>query len=214
MPPTKFEIAQGLKNLQTRSIARPADQMRMTLRDGIKKALLTRLVALGHEQLGHSVRLTARDLVGSDMPNLANNDWLETTEGSNAYANASFATGGQIADETFIGIYGFQQIMHEDTDDDRGGSTPCVTVIRFDIGGTRVAQWDMQSCFVGNALAGASDTSFGGAMEHKQGIAESPIIITQNQNFTVSFWEVTTTLDFVVPLLGFVVEKAGRTINP
>ena len=214
MPPTKFEIAQGLKNLQTRSIARPAQQMRMALRDGIKNALLDRLVALAHEQLGHSVRLTARDLVGSDMPNLSNNDWLETTEGSGAYANAAFATGSAIADETFIGIYGFQQIMHEDTDADRGGSTPVATVMRFDIGGTRVAQWDMQSTFVGNALAGASDTSFGGAMEHDQAISESPVIVTQNQNLTVSFWEVTTTLDFVVALLGFVVEKAGRTINP
>ena len=214
MPATEFEIEQGLKNLKTRSIVRPAEQMRWELREGLFHGLLERLEQLAHEQLGFGTRLTARDLVGSDMPNLANNDWLETTEGSNAYANAAFATGSAIADETFIGIYGFKQIMQEDADADRGGSHLAVATIRFDIGGTRVAQWDMHSTFTATAIAGNAVNSFGGAMEHSVAIAESPVIVTQNQNLTVSFWEVATTLDFTVALLGIVVEKAGRTINP
>ena len=200
--------------LVTKSLVRQGELLAPAKIDGIVNALIGQLCGLAYAAMG-PVALTARNLVASDFPGDSNNDWLEVSlTVDNAYANSANGDGTAIADETFIGIYGFKQILHEEVDGEDGADTPAMTTIRITVGGTLVAQWDMHSTFVGMAESGAPATTMGPTVKHMTAIIESPVIITQNQTLTVAFYEVENTLDTIVAFLGIVVEKVGRTLNP
>ena len=200
--------------LVTKSIVRQAELLAPAKIDGIINAVIGELCGLAYAAMG-PVDLIARNLVASDFPGDSNNDWLEITlTADNAYANSANGDGTAIADETFIGIYGFKQILHEEVNGEDGSDTPTMTTIRLTVGGTLVAQWDMNSTFVGMGISATPATTLGPTVKHMTAIVESPVIITQNQTLTVAFYEIENTLDTIVAFLGIVVEKVGRTLNP
>lgn len=213
MPVKEVDFIVGNQHLRTRSVTRDARDMRPEMRRGLLRSLEDEIVSAAQSKLGPTQRITVRDLVGSDMPNLSNNDWLETTGGTNAWATTGFAAGGTIAQDTWIGIYGYKYLMAEDADADRGANRPPASAARFSIGGTPVAIWDLVKGFPTNAVVGNAATSYGGAHDAPEIWTESPIIVTERQAFTVEFWEQVTTLDVVIQLLGIVAEKVG-TLNP
>lgn len=197
-----------------------SQQIRRKINAARQAALAAALLTDGDQEYN------VRALVGSDMPDRTTNDWLETTasSGVDAWNNSAFAAGSNIADNTYIGIYGVQVLTMENEAGVNGGPIqsalePAVTGIRIQIGGARVAQWDLHPIlyFVGGTddLA-TSSTEYGPLIAYPKGFAESPVVITKEKSLTVAFWETQTSLDFQVALLGIVVEAvgSGAGLNP
>jgi len=167
----------------------------------------------------------ARHLHADDMPGGTAREWTETTGvTSETFVAAALGDGTAIADDTFIGIYGAQFIfspVRNAVNNYRNPFTPPVTFVRFTVGGTRVAEWDLYPIWRTTGHQGPSSTAtekLGSMIDWPVGIAESPIFITQNKTLLVEFYEQvpTTATSFGLMFHGIVVQKrgAGDGLNP
>lgn len=151
-------------------------------------------------------------------------DWFETTGvTSDQFVTAAIGNGTAISDDTFIAIVGAKFIYCEqrNTNQDRRSFRPPVTSVRFVVGGTRVAEWDLFSIFKSVATQGGGSSVTGEPgpfADYPEGYGLSPIYVTQNKTLLVQYYEVniTTAADFSLQLIGYVCEKAGGRdgLNP
>lgn len=201
-------------HVRTYSYLRPAHELSKEYIDEKVNAAVDAALSAAVAELGREIELNVRSLLPDDF-GVSTNTWLETTAGS-TWADSTFADGSQIPDNRFIGIYGARWIFSELSDGEQGGFNPNVTALRMTIGGSRVAQWDLVGIFRAQMSAGTPATAYGSWADFPTGIAVSPVSITQNKAFTVSFLERTTTVDFAVQLLGVAVEPvgSGAGLNP
>lgn len=200
--------------LVTRSYVQRADLLGPRKVDGLINALIRRLAAEAHAELGPQ-DLIARDLLPGDLPGDSNHDWLETTGGSdNTWVASANGDGTVIAIDTWLGIYGYKWVQAEEADGEDGADTPPVTAIRHIVASTTVAQWDLYRGFTSVAESTTPANTLGPAIDYPTMIAESPVIVGPSQIYEVDFYEIEGTLDFRIQLLGVVVEKRGVNINP
>jgi len=168
-----------------------------------------------------------RHLHRGDMPltTTTQRDWFETTGvTTDQFVTAAIGNGTAIQDDTFMVIIGARWIYTENrlaANADRRAFRPPVSFVRFVVGGTRVAEWDLVSIFNSVVSQGAASSVTGEPgpfADYPLGIAESPIIITQNKTLLVQYYEMvaTTAADFSLYLYGFVCEKTGGRdgLNP
>jgi hypothetical protein len=160
-------------------------------------------VQKANELFGDKQALTIRDLNGSDMGYIHN----IMTETSNRSANAWNVMGSgsfTIAAATVIAIYGVAISFVQ------GGNNTRIPItgIRIDVGGSRIAQWNVQGL---DQIINASVTS---PLTPKFGISLSPIIVSEY--LTVTLYEYTRIATTIYDLLwlGVTVEKQGVTLNP
>jgi hypothetical protein len=137
--------------------------------------------------------LTVRDLLPQDI-GFGNQAWNEQTgTTSNAYEDSQVASDS-IADDTWIGICGVQD----------QSTIPSVSALRWDVGGTRVAQWNISMINSGDH-------------PNKAGLTLSPIIVSRNKIVTIQHYirqggnrKGSTELAYI----GYVVELEGLTLRP
>lgn len=215
-PFTPAELQAAEDAIRTRSFLRPATELTPQRIDGIINTTILTTVAMARRELG-DIELNVRALLAHDFGALTDpdNNWLETTGGT-GWADSAFANGSQVPDNTFLGIYGARYMFDEDADGLIGGFDPVVDALRLSIGGSRVAQWDLNVLYKAAAQVATQANVWGPLLDHKSGIVESPIIVTQNKTVTVQFLERATTLDFAVMILGVTVEPVGQGagLNP
>jgi len=190
----------GIKGNPTMmSVLRPVSQLRPERVDGIWKAAAQKLLALAEEALPGK-KLILRDLMPLDLQ-ATNNEWTETSGATdNAWADTSIT--GTLADNRFVAIIGMKVLT--------GHVTPPISALKFTIGGSEVARWDLYNAFVAYILT----TS--GACEHHnpECITEGPVIITQNTPFTIAEYVIEASTAYKVALFGLVCEAEGKTIKP
>jgi hypothetical protein len=201
--------------LRFRSILRRGDTMSPGRVDGIVKHVERRLTWMAVAEEGESDWIS-RALVSGDIPPTnALRDWLETTgTTSETFVAAAIGDGTNIRDDTFIGIYGCKWLAAPSRllASIRAPYRPPVTAVRFTVGGSRVAEWDLYEIWrsVGHVGPNSSATEkLGGMIDYPVGIAESPILIGQGKGLLIEYYEQvpTTAQEFVLQLLGIVVEK-------
>lgn len=224
--PSPEAILYARQFLKFKSFLRRADTMEPRRVDGIINHVIDQLMynAVRGEGSQHWI---VRDLLPRDLPptsaTLAG-EWAESTGTTiSTYVAAAIGNGTGTADDTFIGIYGAQFLWSEGRNgnaDVRAMRMP-VSQMRFIIGGTRVAEWDLSPIWHTVAQRGATSSAvsaLAAATAFPVGIAESPIFIGQNTTVLIEFYENvgTTITDFSLKLHGLVVEKrgAGRGLNP
>lgn len=171
--------------------------------DAIRNATIVAAVNKAVELWGPEQALTVRDLNGTDMAYAAN----IFTETSNAGANAwnAMAFGAfTVPTATVIGVYGVDLSFVPD------GTIVVlpITGIRFDVGGSRVAQWH---CEILSQAGIAGNTSI---LVPTGAVTKSPIIVAED--ITVTIYEYTKTASTVyAPIwLGVSIEKQGVTLKP
>ena len=218
--PSPMAIAYAAQFLKYKSILRRADMMAPNRVDGIVKHVIEQLVWMAVAEEGES-QWIARALTADDMPGGTVREWNEATgTTSEIFVAAALGDGTNTADDTFIGIYGCQFIAATGRLLGAAGSVganrvlykPPITAARFTVGGTRVAEWDLYTIWRSVAHTGPHSTAtekLGTMIDFPLGIAESPILIGQNKALLVEYFEQvpTTITDFVLQLLGIVVEK-------
>ena len=142
---------------------------------------------------------TIRDLVASDMPGNANNEWTEPVANfaaANVYAASASGNGGNIADDTVMCLYGLHLVTVVTA------ATPTLTVLRFSVGASLRAQVSVYGIFNYNA-----DQNI------RNGYLYSPVIITKNQALKIEHYTPTTNTVLQVVYLGLIAEKVGKTIE-
>lgn len=210
-------LAYAAQFLRYKSILRRADQMSPGRVDGIIKHVIEQLVWRAVAEEGESDWI-ARTLVSGDIPPTnAIRDWFETTGvTSETFVTAAIGDGTNTRDDTFIGIYGAKWLAASSRllVSIRAPYRPPVTSLRFTVAGTRVAEWDLYEIWRSVAHVGPNSSAtekLGGMVDFPVGIAESPILVGQNKGLLLEYYEQvpTTAQDFVLQLLGIVVEKRG-----
>jgi hypothetical protein len=177
--------------------------LELTVINAIRNATIVGAVAKAHELWGNGQSLTVRDLNGTDMAYAAN----IMTETSNAAANAwnAMAFGAfTVPTATVIGIYGVDLNARMD------GTTLRIPItgIRFDVGGSRVAQWNVQ-VLDQNSIAGMTDSTMA-----QGGVTRAPIIVGEDITVTIYEYTRTATIVYDPVWLGVAVEKEGVTLKP
>ena len=223
--PTRQALDFAMTKLKFDSTLRRADMMAPGRVDGIYKHTKEMLMWHAVKEEGESDWI-ARALHPGDMPPTTTTarDWLETTgTTSETFVDAAIGNGTSINDDVFIGIYGFQFLASENRDESGINIPyrPPVTSLRFVVGGTRVAEWDLNVAWktVARGIASTSSTAkIAGQIDFPVCIAESPIFVLQNKTLLLQYYEEsgTTATDFIPLLYGIVVEKrgAGDGLNP
>jgi hypothetical protein len=145
---------------------------------------------------------TIRDLVPSDMPGLSNNEWTETSGGSdNAYATTTMGDGTAIADDTLIALWGLQIITPH--------TLPPVTVFRITVGAALRSQFSLYPIIpIIN-----SGTAVGDQFNPKIGYLMTPLIITANKTLKIEEYVVTTSTAYTPVFHGAVAEPNGKLIE-
>lgn len=212
--------------LKFNSILRRSDTMEPRRIDGIIKATIDLCMQAARETIGPGDYI-ARSLHRGDMPPVSATDrtWLEATATTtDVFVTAAIGSGAAINDDTIIGIYGGRWLYTEIANLaplSRLAHRLPVTSLRFVVGGTRVAEWDLYTIFNSIAIKGAA-TSAGIATpavmrNDPVGIAESAIIIKPRTTLLLQYNEVSTAaVEFGFQILGVVIEKtgAGDGLNP
>ncbi|MBA7711518.1 hypothetical protein ES703_120484 [subsurface metagenome] len=176
----------------------PVTQLKAERIDAIRKAAKDRLLELAEAALGKDKRLIIRDLTPLDLE-ATNNEWVETSGTDNQWSDTTIT--GTLADNRFVVIIGVKIID--------GHTTPPISALKFTVGGSEVARWDMYPAFKLYILT----TS--GAINHENPlcIAEAPIFISQNIPFTVAEYVLETTTAYVAALIGLVCEPEGKVLK-
>jgi len=223
--PSESDLDHAMRFLKFKSILRRWDTMTPNRVDGILHHTIRLLMWTAVHEEGESDWIV-RALHPGDMPPTGGaREWVETTgTTSETFVDAALGNGTNIRDDTFIGIYGCQWIwapVRNAVNNYRHPFIPPVNYVRFTIGGTRVAEWDLLPIWRTMGHQGPSSTAtekLGGMIDFPLGVAESPIIISQNKSLLVSYYEQvpTTATSFGLMFHGFVVEKrgAGDGLNP
>ena len=214
--PSPAAIAYANQFLKYKSILRQAELMQASRVDGIVKHVIEQLMWMAVNESGEQ-QWVARALNADDMPGGTTRQWLETTgTTSDGFVAAALGDGTALADDTYIGIYGAQFKATAPRDFTMpatlASTRPPVTAVRFIVGGTRVAEWDLYSIWNATSHVGPNSTAtekLGSGLTYPIGIAESPVLIGKQKNLLVEFYEevATTATTFVLQFLGIVVEK-------
>ncbi len=217
--PSPAALAFAAQFLRYKSVLRDAREMAPGRVDGIIKHVMEMLtwMAVAEEGEGDYV---ARSLNGDDMPGGTVRDWLELSGVvSETFIAAARGDGTAVANNTWLGIYGFKYIAGSSRllAGIRAPYRPPITAMRFTVGGTRVAEWDLFNMWRAVAHVGPNSSAtekLAGMIEFPTGIAESPILIGQNKTLLVEFFNQvpTNTQDLVYQLLGITIEKRGGGI--
>lgn len=171
------------------------------------------LVREARKELGPDIPLVSRALHAGDIPptSTTTREWLETSAAAdNVFIQGAIGDGTVIANNTWIGFFGARFIMAEDADGVKGSVTPPTSSLRFIIGGTRVAEWDLYTIWVGMSSAATVSNDYGAAQIFPYGIAESPVLIGRSKQLELQYYEIENTLDWVIHPMGLVVEPAGQ----
>ena len=191
------------------SVLLSADGLKPETVDALRNACTNAAVAEASRRFGPSQNLTVRDLGASDF-SFTNNVWTDTSNATanawNAIAQAAFT----VATGTVIGIYGIRVgfLMNATI------IQPAVTGFRLDVGGGRVAQWNVEKLMLATALIATPANVFAFGQQWPLGITRSPIIV--GEDIQVTIYEYTRTASTVYyPIWeGVAVEKEGRTLKP
>ena len=132
------------------------------------------------------VEYDLRDLLPTDL-GLPADIWSEVT-GSSAWEDTGVASK-TMADLRWAVIWGVIDLS----------PYPCVSHVRFTVGGSTVAVWSLERMRVWGASAG---------------IAMDPVIIPQNTPFTIERYVTVPKATAVLVFDGAVCEKRGKTIKP
>ena len=203
------------KFLKFKSILRRADTMAPGRYDGIIKGVIRQLTWMAVAQTGEADWVCRQMVSGDIPPTNAFRDWLETTgTTSETFVAGAIGDGTNTRVETYIGIYGAKWLAAPSRllASIRAPYRPPVTAVRFIVGGTRVAEWDLYNIWrsVGHVGPNSSATEkLGGMIDYPEGIAESPILISASKGLLIEYYEQvpTTAQEFVLQILGIVVEK-------
>ena len=191
------------------SVLLSADGLKPETVDALRNACTNAAVAEATRRFGPTQNLTVRDLEAADFQFSAN-VWTDT---SNASANAwnAIAQGTvSVASGTVLGIYGIRVgfLMNATI------TQPSVTGFRLDVGGARVAQWNVEKLMLGTALIATPANVFAFGQQWPLGVTKSPVII--GEDIVITIYEYTRTASTVYyPIWeGVAVEKEGRTLKP
>lgn len=177
--------------------------------DRIRRAAGNKLLQVAATALGPDIPLVIRNINPTDMEETTDKYALKDAS-VHAYDEIS-VSGATMADNRFAVIYGCRLLSEVATN---GGFvlTPLVTNIRFTIGGSVVAKWDLYKLYVRTgdaAVAGATAT------KGLSGITDSPIIISQNTPIVVeSFGVSDVTAGVLITYDGLVCEPVGKVLKP
>jgi len=193
--------------------------------DGIVKMSLEEGVRVAEQALP-GANLVVRGLHPGDIPPTGTTQrlWIETTgTTTDQFVTAAIGDGTTIRTATVLVIYGARWVFTErhNANGVRLPTRPPVSSVRFVVGGTRVAEWDLWNIFESVVSRGgdssvATDIStdiYGPPI----GIAESPVIVKPRSTLLIQYYEMcTAATDFGIQLLGHVIEEAGGTdgLNP
>lgn len=221
--PDASDIAYANQFLKYKSLLRRAQLMAPGRVDGIVRHVIDQLMWMAVKEEGENDWI-ARALNADDMPGGTVREWNEATgTTTETFVAAALGDGTNTADATFIGIYGAKFVAASSRLLGGGAASavgnrvlykPPVTAVRFIVGGTRVAEWDLYTIWRSIAHTGPNSSAtekLGSDIDFPEGIAESPILIGQNKSLLVEYYEQvpTTITDFVLQFLGIVVEKRG-----
>jgi len=132
-------------------------------------------------------RVTVRDLLPSDL-GLTNDVWYETTGSSaNTWEDSDIADK-EIADNTFVCIWGVTILSNE----------PSVSALKVKISNAVKAIWSLDKLV---------------DRDVKVAVVKSPIIITQNMRVTIQHYVKIANAGIEIAFDGCVVEKEGVKIN-
>ncbi len=172
--------------------------------DAIRNATIVGAVNKASELWGPEQALTCRDLFGVEMGYPVPGDMVETSNAALGWQAMAFGAF-QVPVATVIGIYGVILGFAYGAAIFR---LP-ITGIRFDVGGSRVAQWNVQTLDTGYSTAAMTD-----ALQPQGGVTKSPIIVAEDITVTI-FEYVRTAATIYNPVwLGVTVEKQGVTLKP
>lgn len=188
--------------LKTVSVLRLAHLMPPERVEQLYQDTIELVADVAQRDLG-DVDIIVRDLLPSDFPGYTANEWTETSGATdNAWDTTTGGNGGSIADETFMGILGVQFL---------GGITALpVSALRFTVGASLVAQWSLYLPAVEYTLTTSGATTH----QFPVALAETPIIIRQNQTLKVEEYVIEINTAYQLAFIGFVAEKVGKTLSP
>jgi hypothetical protein len=181
------------------SILVPKDEIPLDRLDGIKSAAVRMLLQKAEEALPGK-ELVIRDLTPQDLE-LSNNEWTETSGSSdNAWDDTTVASK-TIDDNKFVAIVGCKVLS--------GHTTPPISALKFTVGGSEVARWDLYKAFRVYTLTSS------GAVQHDNPVCytEGPIIITQNMSLTISEYVIEASTAYKLAFVGYVCEPEGKTLK-
>jgi len=192
------------------SVLLPAAELRPEMVDAIRNACERQAVAEAQRRFGAGQRLTVRDLCASDF-SFTNNVWTDTSNATPNQWNAIAQGAFTVATGTVLGIYGVRVgwLMNATL------SQFPITGFRLDVGGARVAQWNVEKLMLPTALIATPANIFELADKPwPLGVTKSPIVV--GEDITVTIYEYTRTASSAYyPIwAGVAVEKEGRTLKP
>ena len=213
--PIPESLRYALQFLKYKSILRRADTMSPGRVDGIIKHVIEYLTWMAVSQTGESEWISRQMVSGDIPPTNAIRDWLEATgTTSETFVAAAIGDGTNTRVDTYIGIYGAKWLAAPSRllAGIRAPYRPPVTAVRFIVGGTRVAEWDLYNIWRSVAHVGPNSSAtekLGAMIDYPEGVAESPIFISGSKGLLIEYYEQvpTTAQEFVLQLLGIVVEK-------
>ena len=176
----------------------PVTQLKVERIDAIRKAAKDRLLELAEAALGKDKRLIIRDLTPHDLE-ATNNEWTEASGTDNQWADTTIT--GTLADNRFVAILGVRVIS--------GHTAQPISALKFTVGGSEVARWNMYPAFKAYTLTGEGATDF----DNPLCIAEAPIFISQNIPFTVAEYTIENAITYKAALIGLVCEPEGKTLK-
>lgn len=184
------------------SVLIAADELKQSTVDAIRNACTKSALRKAVELWGPAQRLTVRDIDGGDMQ-YPNSIFAETAVTANAW-NAMACGAFTVATATVIGIYGIKLYTLYDA------TTLClpITGIRIDVGGARVAQWNVQTLDQTDFTASVAPN------RGRLGVTKSPIVVGEDITVTIYEYTRTTNRTYTPVWMGCVVEKEGRTLKP
>lgn len=206
-------IAEALKLIEAgtvkpkiNSVLLKVDEVKAERVDGIKRAAEKMVFATAIAALGVGADLIIRDLVPTDLGEAAE-EWIEVTGVNNTWTTVLTTAPSTIADNRFIAITGCRIVCSTAT----GGVflEPAITAVRFTVGGSVVAQWNLYPIF---SPAGAATGAGSSAIVLPAGISESPIVASQNMPVNIETYAVETTV-VRLAIDGIVCEKMGLKLK-
>jgi hypothetical protein len=159
-------------------------------------------------------RLISRSIVPTDLA-LTNARWTETSGTSaNAFTNTSISSN-TVADDRYVGIWGVRLFTPMSTVDNDASLAALeqmqypISILRIDVGGTRVAQWDLYPL-----MSIQIDLAESHAFRPISGLTLTPVLIGPNKSVTISEYVTVSTALYTLGLEGVVVEPEGLILRP
>lgn len=181
------------------------DELKPERLEGIRKAAKSKLLEVAEKAMGATTRLVIRDLNAQDLRE-TNIEFPPVTGVNNTWTTILSAGAVAIRDNVFVAITGVRIL-------ENGAPfavDPGVTAIRFTVGGSYVAMWDLYKL---QPIAGAATAAGTSVFMPVAAITEGPIIISQNITFNIETYGIETT-DTILIIEGYVCEKEGQNLKP